>query len=397
MQVHAHPASQRRANKAAVHFDAYYAMINDSLENPPKFNPLAVLRWVKKTDDQKVAKAKWEAEQLEAANGGHSVGVSRRGSISSPQSDAMRMSLDTSRRSIGLFGRSTTSHGEPIVAPGWHYTLDDVSAYTASGGRVDFFIPPIVELPEIPLEPPSVPPSDAGELRPRKSLSSSVGDHDLRERATSPGYNAADVSYDSGNFSSLSRTPSLDISRSTRSHQSGLSSAHAPMKPSSLQALKAPFERLGNAARRNISMGLQPTWEGELEDGRKPGWLHSEIAPSAAESTNGNPIGIRGRLPHMLSSVTGNRHDMTGTSEDEQQHGIRKLRQRTLDIISRRTHRISGPLSRAVVLRDLEEVIGIERQIRHETTASRKPTDLEIQAQEGIRAVEDEIYTEREE
>lgn len=112
-QVAAHPASERLAYRASNHLRAYYQHMYDGIEDPPRMNPLVVLRWKHRTDEQAEAKRLWE-EQHADPKPGTSLGSSR-----SPKR-------------------------QPDIGPGknWQYTVSDIERYNAAGGDIDFFIPP---------------------------------------------------------------------------------------------------------------------------------------------------------------------------------------------------------------------------------------------------------------
>ncbi|ORX37782.1 hypothetical protein BD324DRAFT_680664 [Kockovaella imperatae] len=92
--VAAHPDSERLAYKASSHLRHYYNLVYEGIDNPPRLNPLAVLRWKHKTEEQLNVQAHWEKMN--------------------------RLS----------------------VAPSWRYTMDDVVAYQDAKGIVNYFIPP---------------------------------------------------------------------------------------------------------------------------------------------------------------------------------------------------------------------------------------------------------------
>jgi len=160
-QIAAHPASERVAYHTSSHLRAFYNHIYEGIDNPPKTNPLAVLRWRLRMDDQREAKANWEAEQSRstakqpspakavAAFGDtlHSSPVTVR---SSPNFGGPRTSSESGRPSwLGAsyrfsspFKAQRNGHDTSSSAKGWKYTVEDVAAYKESGGTVNYFIPP---------------------------------------------------------------------------------------------------------------------------------------------------------------------------------------------------------------------------------------------------------------
>lgn len=105
-QISAHPHSTQLADHAKLHLWALYEHVFDGLEDPPRFNPVAILRWKHKTEAQVAARKAWESRQ------GASV-----------------ESLSSSTRSRDPFAR-------------WTYGLDDIEQYKATKGHVEYFIPP---------------------------------------------------------------------------------------------------------------------------------------------------------------------------------------------------------------------------------------------------------------
>lgn len=446
VQVRSYPMSQRRAQRAALQLDGYYAAIHDGLENPPKFNPLAVLRWMKKTEEQKAARAKWEAEMEVASRASGSLtALSRSDSVTSPQSDALRISLDAARRAKSPLAQSVGSAPEPVVAPGWHYTLDDVAAYNACGGKVDYFLPVINADTPLYLSTPGLAESTAPSFtnlasladQKRPSLSWSA-DGDLSGRDISLGesrsrelgvrdtakddhlsvphaaphvtmYYPVDSSMDEGN---LSRPSSFDISRSfnaLRRHRGHHSTTGIP-PPSQpgLPVRKSTLERLGG--RRNISLSASPQATAAVMDEgpRGPGWLAADV-PIPGESAPGSPSAEHQVLPVHTSLKDRVRRNLRGRTEngtsDEEHAGIRKRFAASVRGRLTRAGHLAPDLpaelpadstSRVEVMRHLEDIVGLERQVRYEVTDSRQPTAREIKAQQDLNVLETQIYDERE-
>jgi hypothetical protein len=174
-QVAAHPDAERLAYRASSHLRAFYNLVYDGIENPPKMDPLAVLRWKMKSEEQAEAKAAWERRHNANANGnGNGNGNGNENGIGSPykpwtgaihaspgsfgsSSRLGRDSNDLVRLSSGGSGKHWTRSPVPrkvsikpdpsTVAKNWRYTVEDVEAYNACGGSVNYFIPPREPLP----------------------------------------------------------------------------------------------------------------------------------------------------------------------------------------------------------------------------------------------------------
>lgn len=426
MQIHAHPASQRRAQRAALHLDGYYSFIYQGLDNPPKFNPLAVLRWVRRTDEQKEARAKWASEHVVDATRLTSPlpWLGARSSLSSPVPDGLRSLGSPTHLGSPLPARSVASVAskEARIAPGWHYSLDDVQGYNESGGRVDFFIPPV--LPPKPLESPepaerahsisvqsdahmSLPSIEFGQDRDKDALA-------VATRITSPSTPSLLRSLENGDEGTgsgggVSRRESIDtghrpIPHRVHKHRSHQSTSGVPQPSKPMQTLRA----LSTGVRRNLAMAVHSPAtdnEGERRVGSAVPWHH----PS---SINGSP---HSPLHHTsIHSLRDNRgllglrraqapHDGMGTS-DEEHHHIRRLLSRGRGVaFDRLSRRVPGPaehggrrFSRADELRNLEQALARERTLREAQAKKAKRTELELQAEERLREMEDEIYAERE-
>lgn len=417
--VNAHPASQRRAQHAAVHFDGYYSLLYQGLENPPKLNLLAVLRWKHKTEVQKQAREKWKREHVDSSHlASPLLWPGGRSGPASPSSEAMR-SL-----SPRLFGSphplpprsvaSATSKPEQRAGRDWQYTLDDIQGYNGSGGRVDFFIPPNVPPPEpvareraqslsiqseAQLSLPSTESAVGGEKEASivaarlgsPSTPSLTHTQELVDDA------AASVTGD------LSRRPSLEPGPATmgnrrriprhRSHQS-TSGIPQPSRP--IQTLRA----LGTGVKRNLAMAMYsgPVMtdnEDERRNGSVPPWTangspnspHQQISAHSLRDNRGL-LGLR--RPHE-------RHDKGEwaiTSDDEPHHMRRLLPRRAprgFDRAARRAVTASddvGPsISRTEQLRNLEQALARENPL----APNAKQTELELQAEER-REIENEVY-----
>lgn len=159
VEVSAHPSAITRANKAGSHLWAWYAQIFDSIEDPPKKNPLAILRFKERTQEQEELRTRHRLEQAERDKDPTSFPSvwsnpvyqtpNLAGSSKTGQSNGR---LKTSSTDISARGaRSSASMartGHQIGGEGWHYTVDDVSAYREAGGVVKYFMPPLQAEPQ---------------------------------------------------------------------------------------------------------------------------------------------------------------------------------------------------------------------------------------------------------
>ncbi|KAL1411099.1 hypothetical protein Q8F55_002049 [Vanrija albida] len=442
LTVNAHPAAQRKALSVSTHLDAYYSAINDGLENPPKFDPLAVLRWKRATEAQTDKRIKWESDHaadLERLRESRALsplpwnaGASKTslGSSpligSSPRYEALRPSFDTKR------SRTTAPNGEPLAAPGWHYTMDDVNDYNECNGVVDYFYPPV--LPPIP-DPqethtsPGPPESNASAVwsghRSHLSVASSQDERKakdagvaLSQRASSsvqsliaPGNTSEDGT------GALSRTNSIEattvrprpVSNSFRTHRAHQSTTGIPSQKS-LSILRSPLESLKTAAkeaRRNIAVAVADFDDSEAAPGdstTQHTGMHHRPYNHAHHSS------FRDRANMLRRNIgTSNNHggDMsTGTSDDE--HGnLRRLfgkggvARMTSNLGPRpqKAHNAdaeAAQLSRAAELRELENVYAREQRAKErQARRERQTTEMELAAAARIAQVEDEIYAER--
>lgn len=145
LEVQAHPAAATRASQVASHLWARYSQVYETIEEPPKLNPLAILRFKHKTAEQDEARARYKEERAELDKEPTSFpSVWTQGGPPSSASLGGR----TKPRSTGVStkdARSSTSikSGKTnyVTAPGWQYTVDDASAYRAAGGRVQYHMP----------------------------------------------------------------------------------------------------------------------------------------------------------------------------------------------------------------------------------------------------------------
>ena len=151
-QIAAHPDAERNAYRTSSHLRAFYNHVYEGIDNPPKMNPLAVLRWRMRTDEQAEAKAKWEsqsklspAKPTAAWSGAmHSSPASMASGLGgSSESGRAGGSLGFSRPPGASPRKSQRAGlGASTASKGWRYTVEDVGAYKACDGVVNYFIPP---------------------------------------------------------------------------------------------------------------------------------------------------------------------------------------------------------------------------------------------------------------
>lgn len=416
MQIHAHPAAARRGQRAATHLDAYYSLIYDGINNPPKMNPLAVLRWKKRTNEQKEARAKWEADHLKPPSVGTSTSPSRPGHIS-------RNSFNSSyNRALSPRPSGGVAEEEAHIAPGWHYSLNDVVAYNACGGRVDFFIPP---------EPPAEEPKDDERAR-SADLSTSVKSRQSQEGISHrPSFGSDERGRDLPYIPTLTSEPlppstsSLILGPDKLLSQEDLTQPSTPNRsrggsvdhgvqphqrhrhaqsmsgappPSTLQALRALPKHLGNSALVKISSALDTDEFGSRR-------FASESPANSSKGHNRSQslaphhqsrVGTRDRIRSKIGNIRSNdNNNTTGTSEDE--HHFRKLLargQRRVEEWTQRPHSTEDGEQIYQEQRDLEETLKRERESR-DRQMKRRPTIVEIQAQERLEVLDRKIYADR--
>jgi hypothetical protein len=143
------------------HFQALYNHVYEGLENPPKLNALAVLRWRTKTREQAEAKAEWEA--AEERSGHFRLSPSRLPSpyirspvramhssiVSAESSSRMRPSTDGRPGSTHSSDQSRKPYKPAIGIDAWTYSIEDVSRYKACEGVVNYFVPPSRPISEL--------------------------------------------------------------------------------------------------------------------------------------------------------------------------------------------------------------------------------------------------------
>ena len=122
-QVAAHPDSERAAYRASSHLRAYYNRIFEGIEDPPGVNPLAILRWKHRTEEQTEARTAWEKEN--------------RASLQNEFG-----ALNASPMSVGSKNHETSSSSDKKAADKWRYSVNDISSYNAAGGVVNYWVAP---------------------------------------------------------------------------------------------------------------------------------------------------------------------------------------------------------------------------------------------------------------
>lgn len=145
------------AYKVSSQLRAYYHHVYEGLDEAPGLNPLAVLRWKHRTQEQKEAKKKWEKQQKHSPSKSRSSnGLEGYGSPGSSMSVQSRPSQER---------QSSQSPDEP--AGWWRYSVHDIVAYNDAGGVVNYFIPPRRKL-DCPSPAESVNPSRATTPQPHQ-------------------------------------------------------------------------------------------------------------------------------------------------------------------------------------------------------------------------------------
>lgn len=145
LEVQAHPAAATRASQVVSHLWAWYSQIYETIDDPPKLNPLAVLRYKRKTAEQDEARERYKAEQAELEKQPTSFPSvwTHQGYLSSSSLGGRTKPRSTGVSTKGARSSTSIKSGATnhVMAPGWHYTIDDVSAYRATGGRVQYHMP----------------------------------------------------------------------------------------------------------------------------------------------------------------------------------------------------------------------------------------------------------------
>ncbi|ORY34806.1 hypothetical protein BCR39DRAFT_556311 [Naematelia encephala] len=374
-QVAAHPESERHAFHASSHFRAYYNHIYDGIENPPRMNPLAVLRWKHRVEEQTEAKARWEEQHKSP----HAGSWTRNGAVhDSP------VSADSSRfRQSGESTRPTSlgsSRHEPIrrKGHGWRYTMEDVAAYKACDGAINYFIPPREER-----SAPSISSDRAASSRPESTTSKKSTPAKMRITSASM------ISL----YDDTTAEPSLDLSRTASVETGGRAhrlthrthhslSSMAPHHP--MARLKVPFEKIGSVAKKRTH-GDDLVEEQSVQQ-----------APSVKSTVTPNRNG-RDNNPRPPRDFALFRRDQGLTDEEHQSH-LRKLfvkGQRGIDVQPPRLPTQATQDDRRLELQALERALARETSFRERQDEENRKTQLEVEAKDRIYQVEAEIYAER--
>ncbi|BEJ05039.1 hypothetical protein CcaverHIS641_0208560 [Cutaneotrichosporon cavernicola] len=417
--INAHPVSQRRAQRAAVHLDGYYALVDHGLENPPKLNLLAILRWKQKNQAQQQAREKWMRETADSSHlaspplwpGGPSGPVS-------PASEAMR---SLSPRHMGSAYplpphsiASATSKPEQHTGRNWQYTLDDIQGYNKSGGRVDFFIPPSIPPPEpIPRErAQSFSIGSEAQLSMPSTESATGHENDASivpahlvspstPSLTQPVEFADDftdsVADDLSRRASLEPSPGGMASRRGMSrHRSHHSTSGLP-PPRPIQTLRA----LGRGVKSNLvnAMTAGPVMT-DNEDERRgvtaPSWTVNSSANGQHQLTNAHSLrDSRGLLGLRRSHERYDNGDWAVTSDEDAHPFRRRFPRRAPRGFDKAPRRVvttvddANPLfARAEQPGDNKQALARERSM----AVKSKRAELELQAEEERRVIESEIY-----
>ncbi|WWC95775.1 hypothetical protein V866_002641 [Kwoniella sp. B9012] len=488
-QVAAHPAAERLAYKEGARLRAFYSHVYEGIDDPPKLNPLAVIRWRIKTEEQIEARQRWEQEQQQGyqhSNQSDTSGFTNHASphslpggshfggnihtspmsVGSSNRYGARKSIESNRSiSLGSLGKSTDtsahnrSRGQKHrYEKGWGYCVDDIVDYKAAKGQVNYFIPPRKSHPDVEVltedeDRVVLPPTDNGRSGSRRDDQSSIADSSKKSHRHRMGVKTAsnaslmDVEGIVGDDNApLTRTTSTEDNVHSgahtrtrlghRSHQS-----LSAVGPTSLtQALKQPFEKLSHVAKKQRNPPGPSRDEGEtqhIEDSkiRNPNHTHtrSDSAPSP-QVNNGQyhtPMSNKPSRTTVNSSLGRNRDNAffrrhgtpggTGTggeftdeeySKDKEFH-LRKLflkGQKVLSSFDDHTNRLyrrseaslatnnTGKIKqdeREQELLALEAALVRESAFRERQAEVDRKTQLEIEARERIRKLENEIYAER--
>ncbi|WWC73765.1 uncharacterized protein I206_107737 [Kwoniella pini CBS 10737] len=302
-QVAAHPSAERRAYTTGAKLRAFYSHVYEGIEDPPKLNPLAVVRWRIKTEEQNQARQRWEREQ-----GDHHSHQSDRSGLNHQTSPYNRsrsnhfgdtlhsspMSMGSSnghgihgpRRSneshrstsLGSFKKpnDTTHNKTARFEKGWGFSVDDISRYKIAKGHVNYFIPPkrshydvdVMTEDEdegtpLPFSPQSSASKPNGGDTSRKDDSSSIAASSKKSHLHKMGVKTASNT-SLMDVEGVLGEDNLPLSRSTSIETGGKSSVQpkhrlthrthqslsAVGQTSLTYALKQPFEKLSNVAKK---------------------------------------------------------------------------------------------------------------------------------------------------
>ncbi|WVF68452.1 hypothetical protein IAT40_003218 [Kwoniella sp. CBS 6097] len=466
-QVAAHPASERMAYRAGSHLRAYYQHIYDGIDNPPKLNHLAILRWRIKTDKQNEARNKWEqaqrdndssrsqgsARHLASPSIGHTKGAHFGENIhSSPMSagssnklGGLRKSIESARStSFGSLHRNQDpakkNDGESRKR-GWQFTVEDIGSYKACDGAVNYFIPPRPTHPDVEVltededRPASLPTRTESRRDDTSSMagSSRKGHHYTRtgvKTASNASLMEVEGVHNGDQSQTLSRSASIEtgrggMSKSRHTHRSH-QSLSAVGQGAITHALKQPFEKLSNVAKKQRTAPLLTATD--RADAHDETHLRPEPRPHHhTYMANHNAMPVTNKVSRTtMESVSSRQRDQgffrrhnnpipvnfnagpDSYTDDEggKDFHLRKLflkGQRVLASFDdvRLAKRSEADLARTRQderereLEALTAALSREAAFRERQAEASRRTQIELAAQERIKKLEGEIYSER--
>ncbi|KAK8849639.1 hypothetical protein IAR55_004974 [Kwoniella newhampshirensis] len=465
-QVAAHPAAERMAYRAGSHLRAYYQHVYDGIDNPPRLNPLAILRWRTKTDDQNEARRRWEAQHDRAdvsstrseqsmpqhsspqAKGSHWGGMIH----SSPMSVESSSGFKDRRKSVESnpsFSRASTQKSHELSPRkkkagldgfrsnrGWEYSVDDIASYKACNGVVNYFIPPRKEPLDIEVMAKVGDVqhgSRAGQTRRDDgssmagSRSSKKGMQESRMRVqTASNLSLLDAERSGLNgdesVAPLSRTTSVETGGKSisgtwdqrlrhRSHQS----LSAMGQTSLTHALKQPFEKLSNAAKKQRTMPHLDGNDRDAESAADDSLVRNDVISTPShQMANSYPMTNKTSRTtigsHHSRQQFFRRHDGHGPESVTDDEGGRDFHLKRLFLKGQRAFAAEEARSvkrsdtdlarhkgdeREAELFALESALAREAAFRESQAEATRKTQLEVEARERITRLENEIYEDR--
>ncbi|WVW86993.1 hypothetical protein I302_109049 [Kwoniella bestiolae CBS 10118] len=492
-QVAAHPSAERLAYTEGARLRAFYSHVYEGVDDPPKLNPLAVIRWRIKTEEQTEARLRWEQEQqhdYQHSNKSDTSGFTNHASphsltranhfggnmhtspmsVGSSSRYGPRKSVESNRSvSLGSLRKSTEKKGHDDkrrYEKGWGYSVDDIVNYKTAKGQVNYFIPPRRSHPDVEVltededrafSPQPDTSGHNGRPGSRKDDQSSIADSSKKSHRHRMGVKTAsnaslmDVEGIIGDDNvPLTRSNSIE----TNGHL-GVPSKHrlthrthqslSAVGPTSLtHALKQPFEKLSNVAKKQRNHGPSRD-EGEtqhIEDTKPRTYNHNRSDSAPSPHVMGDTYNHHHHHHHhtpmsnkpsrtTVNSSLGRTRDNNGLfrrhgtpggaageftdeeySKDKEFH-LRKLflkGQRVLSSFDDHTYKLyrrseaslatnsNGKVKqdeREQELLALEAALLRESAFRERQAEVDRRTQLEIEARERIRKLEGEIYAER--
>nr|XP_018260369.1 uncharacterized protein I303_07287 [Kwoniella dejecticola CBS 10117]OBR82527.1 hypothetical protein I303_07287 [Kwoniella dejecticola CBS 10117] len=455
-QVAAHPSAERRAYSTGAKLRAFYSHVYEGIDDPPKLNPLAVVRWRIKTEEQNEARQRWEREQGDHhshrsdRSNLHTSPMSMGSSNGNPRHGPRKSAESNRSTSLGSLRKSndTALHRKPRYEKGWGFTVDDITGYKIAKGHVNYFIPPRRSHPDVDVmtedegTPLAFSPQSSaskpneGPASSRKDDSSSIAQSSKKSYLCKAGVKTAsnaslmDVEGVLGDDNvPLSRSTSIETGgRSSvqprnklthRTHQS----LSAVGQTSLSHVLKQPFEKLTNVAKKQRNPDASKD-EGEIlhiEDHRAGNRSSILTSPHVASAQHQHhvPMSNKPSRTTVNSSLGRNRDNLfrkhggesftdEENSKDKEFH-LRKLFLKGQKVLSSfddalyRKSEVSLPPSEGKIKQDereqellaLEAALMRESAFRERQAEAYRKTQAEVQAQERIRKLENEIYAER--